>query len=336
MLSNVLTSSDLYHIDELQVYSPGVCGLSKDELHFEDQLNCSITNDSGILSDFDSWLGEATCITNLDASLQPSFDEPEPLDNVADVLAELEAAIEPVLELPIGSFDEQAEFLMQEHKVSYAQTSTRASSPPQAPSSPIEMSRIKPSLSPQPVIKYVQASTIDVSGLSSQSQIVMDDLNVLHLPESREDQATMSLLEALAQHVMSGELTVTEVECLLSSPPSSPEALVPVGNVELLESEDDEYEPPCKRGKAGSANSRSLKALKPIERKERKKVQNKNAATKYRRKKRAEDECAREEFAELEAKNRNLKRRADEISSEIKYMKGLLNDVLKGKGLRIT
>lgn len=384
MLSNVLSSADLYE-DDLQGYNNkvGVSELSKSSPHVTDQY--SLSDDSGIIPDFDSWLDEATYVGQLDERLQIPFSsiqqtlalaEIQPDDPVADVLAELEAAMEPSLHTPVSSFQAQAEFLMQDPKISFTQMEAPRSSgldapvtpPPSeesidAPSSPAEQSRLGATVV-KPVVKYVQPSTIDVRGLSRRHQVVMDDMNVFHLPEIPDgdpvilppgvdsavlhvpeilhlpsdpaileaDQAMTMLLEALANPNLAGELNILEVESLLSSPPSSPDACVP-GTPDS----DEEYRPSRKRKAAGSpqGRSRSLKALKPSEKKERKKQQNKTAATKYRLKKRAEDVGSRQELNQLEERNTELKRQADDLASEIKYMKGLLNDVLKSKGLRI-
>lgn len=347
MLSNVLSSTDLYQ-DELLSYNTdsGVGEFLKSSLHLTDHLK-SLSDDSGIIDDFDSWLDENTCITNLDASLQtsPFVDvslQPSALpeatleDPVADVLAELEAAMTQSLDNPTDGYEAQTEFLMQEPlKLSFSQLEEVPLTPIEAPSSPMELSSLRPKFPVgKPVVKYVQPSTIDISSLSTHAQIVMDDLNVLHLPElPADDQAAILLLEALADPRVRSQLNVTEVESLLSSPPSSPEALVPGSPVQ---DSDDEYVPSRKRkSTAEASNPRSLKALKPSEKKERKKVQNKNAATKYRLKKRAEGQIGHQEMNQLEEKNTTLKHQVEDLDSEIKYMKGLLNEVLKGKGLRI-
>lgn len=65
------------------------------------------------------------------------------------------------------------------------------------------------------------------------------------------------------------------------------------------------------------------------ERKERKKEQNKSAALKYRQRKRAEKGHAVSEVEELEEENAQLKNRAAELTKEINYLRGLLEEITK-------
>lgn len=65
----------------------------------------------------------------------------------------------------------------------------------------------------------------------------------------------------------------------------------------------------------------------------RKKEQNKNAATRYRMKKKAEIKESVMEEKQLLQKNDTLKDKAKELAREIKYLKSLLRDVYKAKGL---
>ncbi|XP_011664818.2 cyclic AMP-dependent transcription factor ATF-5 [Strongylocentrotus purpuratus] len=73
-----------------------------------------------------------------------------------------------------------------------------------------------------------------------------------------------------------------------------------------------------------------LKNTSPIEKKSRKRDQNKNAATRYRVKKRIETDAVEGELKGLEDTNRELKDKAEGLEKEIKYLKDLLIRVLKG------
>lgn len=90
---------------------------------------------------------------------------------------------------------------------------------------------------------------------------------------------------------------------------------------------------------AASSASASRKRSKPYakpaveERKMRKKEQNKNAATRYRLKKKAEVEEVRFEERQLEEKNKLLRNQLEDISREVKYLKSLMRDVYRKKGL---
>ncbi|XP_061685180.1 cyclic AMP-dependent transcription factor ATF-4 [Syngnathoides biaculeatus] len=70
-------------------------------------------------------------------------------------------------------------------------------------------------------------------------------------------------------------------------------------------------------------------APKVVEKKLKKMEQNKTAATRYRQKKRVEQEQLNVEREALEARNRELAERADAISREIQYLKDLMEEVRK-------
>lgn len=69
------------------------------------------------------------------------------------------------------------------------------------------------------------------------------------------------------------------------------------------------------------------KAPKSVERKLKKMEQNKTAATRYRQKKRVEQEELNAELLQLEQKNQELKERAQAITREIQYLQDLMEEV---------
>lgn len=100
------------------------------------------------------------------------------------------------------------------------------------------------------------------------------------------------------------------------------------------------YDLPASR-KSGSSTAQASpdtprqrsRRMDDTEKRERKKLQNKNAATKYRVKKKEELEVFLKEEDELENKNKELREKYDKIATEIKYLKGLMKEVLKMKGV---
>ncbi|XP_008298896.1 cyclic AMP-dependent transcription factor ATF-4 [Stegastes partitus] len=70
-------------------------------------------------------------------------------------------------------------------------------------------------------------------------------------------------------------------------------------------------------------------APKVVEKKLKKMEQNKTAATRYRQKKRVEQELLNTECEELEKKNHELAEKAESISREIQYLKDLMDEVRK-------
>lgn len=99
-----------------------------------------------------------------------------------------------------------------------------------------------------------------------------------------------------------------------SSPPSSPRSSYT----------DDEW----------SSSSRPKPYSRPSDdRRSRKKEQNKNAATRYRQKKKAEIEELLNEEQQMRERNSKLSDKCSDLQREIRYLKGLMRDLYKAKGL---
>ncbi|XP_073405587.1 cyclic AMP-dependent transcription factor ATF-4 [Dendrobates tinctorius] len=71
-----------------------------------------------------------------------------------------------------------------------------------------------------------------------------------------------------------------------------------------------------------------------VDKKQKKMEQNKTAATRYRQKKRAEQDAISAECRELESKNDILSEKAESIAKEIQYLKDLIEEVRKAKSKR--
>ncbi|KAF5928103.1 hypothetical protein HPG69_017643 [Diceros bicornis minor] len=102
-------------------------------------------------------------------------------------------------------------------------------------------------------------------------------------------------------------------------------SLLPPGAV-CVSARPKPYDPPGEKMVAAKVKGEKLdKKLKKME-------QNKTAATRYRQKKRAEQEALTGECKELEKKNEALKERADALAKEIQYLKDLIEEVRKARG----
>lgn len=136
-------------------------------------------------------------------------------------------------------------------------------------------------------------------------------------------------------------LSAEEVESLLSgsepsSPRSSSDGTDPDFSPEQSDDEDFTLKS-CGGGKQKGNKRRSGPYnTKPADRKDRKRDQNKNAAIRYRNKKREEAEHRAEEEEKLSRKNKDLHDKVDQLNREIKYMKDLISEVCKAKGLKVT
>lgn len=78
------------------------------------------------------------------------------------------------------------------------------------------------------------------------------------------------------------------------------------------------------RGAAGEERGTKTKKLKKME-------QNKTAATRYRQKKKTEQEALLEEHAQLERKNMELTEKAESMAREIEYLKELMEEVQQAR-----
>ncbi|XP_068958953.1 cyclic AMP-dependent transcription factor ATF-4 [Petaurus breviceps papuanus] len=115
----------------------------------------------------------------------------------------------------------------------------------------------------------------------------------------------------------------TSPESYLGSPQHSPST----STASLTESQPSAHPKPYDRPLEDKKEKKVDKKLKKME-------QNKTAATRYRQKKRAEQEALSGECRELEQKNEALKEKADALSKEIQYLKDLIEEVRKAKEKR--
>ena len=75
--------------------------------------------------------------------------------------------------------------------------------------------------------------------------------------------------------------------------------------------------------------------VKTPEQKQRKRMQNRNAATKYRSKKRSEQEILNAKCLELEGENKELQKKIESRQQEVQYLKDLIIDVFSKKHAKI-
>lgn len=115
-----------------------------------------------------------------------------------------------------------------------------------------------------------------------------------------------------------------------------------VGSDLSYASNDDDWSPQSTASGDSAQQSKSsdLVAKKkrsyrrsPADRTHRKKEQNKNAANRYRLKKKAEIEILLEEERELTKVNEDLQVKFSDVKREIKYLKGLMRELYQSKGL---
>jgi len=137
-------------------------------------------------------------------------------------------------------------------------------------------------------------------------------------------------------------MSPADVDSVLSSGPTSPATSSPDITIDLVQmlgpyeeewpksESEQELAPPVKKSRC-SPYEKPVRSVS--ERKSRKKQQNKDAATRYRQKKKSEVNNINHECETLEARNKELKEKVDQMTREIQYLKDLMADVYKRKGL---
>ena len=142
------------------------------------------------------------------------------------------------------------------------------------------------------------------------------------------------------------------IESLLSSGPSSPEDSVTLHTVDTSQLEESftlndssfdsdfvdtdvirESKRKSKKQKSRASPYDSDDSIY-LNKKDRKKMQNKNAATRYRVKKRNEKETLQQQENNLSDKNKELREKVESLQREIAYMKELMNEIYKAKGVK--
>lgn len=115
---------------------------------------------------------------------------------------------------------------------------------------------------------------------------------------------------------------------------SSPRSDDSFDNASVSYSNDDEWSSKSSSDASPSAKKRSRPYGRSSEdKKSRKKEQNKNAATRYRQKKKAETEVVLGEERVLQDKNDKLQVKYTDVQREIKYLKSLMRELYRAKGL---
>lgn len=154
---------------------------------------------------------------------------------------------------------------------------------------------------------------------------------------------------------LASPISSDDIESLLSSGPSSPNESVTLHTVDTSQLDESfsstsessffdkgigqdvvirESKRKSKKPKSRSSPYDSDDGGVYYDRKDRKKMQNKNAATRYRVKKRMEKETLQEQENSLSDKNKGLREKVESLQREIAYMKELMNEIYKAKGVK--
>jgi len=190
------------------------------------------------------------------------------------------------------------------------------------------------------------AIVYNTSDTSSVQNVEFDTSSSVELDMSSSVDLDMSSSVDLdmsgSSYLINSPLSADEIDSILSGsePPS------PSSNEDPDYIPDDILETSSKSLKLKAPKTSKSKSkrsqIEPYEipteglsKKEKKRIQNKNAAIRYRMKKKMESTQVQSEEDLLLEKNTKLKEQVEQIQREIEYMKNLMSDVCKAKGLKL-
>ncbi|XP_037545375.1 activating transcription factor 4b [Nematolebias whitei] len=307
-------------------------------------LRCSQTPSEDVLGDFD-WMGEKVDLSDLDldsligtcSPAEEAPSSPEDLLNSLDCSMELESFQLPALPTPSSASFPNAPppsvpSVTVDEPACHVHGQEVPSSPLCVPDVQEELEIKSEPASPEPCPAVVDSpsspaftldlgSEVDISASEVKSVVPQVPRIVLTLSPTR---IVLVLAPKNAVATTPGVVQCAPPTCppqktprsrpypepKQKSGPFSPAAVV------------DEVRP---HGAAGAAGRAALKA--PRDKKQKKMEQNKTAATRYRQKKRVEQDTLLAEHARLERKNVELNEKAESMAREIEYLKELMEEV---------
>jgi len=170
--------------------------------------------------------------------------------------------------------------------------------------------------------------------IGSPQSVASEESLVLSTEEAQLASSLQELLEGLNDEHVDDEPVATTSKSL-------PRSRASKRSRPADKNDDPDFEPsssskaPKRKQVKRSDTSEKQSVSQPTDRKTRKKGQNRNAALKYRMKKKLEENLIDDEAAKLEKVNSDLKEQLGKLESEKSYLKGLLIEICQAKGIRI-
>lgn len=295
------TEYDSYHLHDdvsTSLYPPSPPEIKPSRAELANDLLQQLENNCKQENIFSNWLEEKSEL--------PIFE------NISQVPERVEPP--PAVSLPIASAfaPQPTEDLLREFETVYGAVELTHLTPPQSPPGPATQLLLSYAQQAQcaafaPALPLVpQEQWAAVAAAAPPELVPHFDCGYEDVDELVRHRATQ-----LASPQHSGDSASVSPQ---SSPPSSPRSSYT----------DDEW----------SSSSRPKPYSRPSDdRRSRKKEQNKNAATRYRQKKKAEIEDLLNEEQQMRERNSKLSDKCSDLQREIRYLKGLMRDLYKAKGL---
>ncbi|XP_066148385.1 activating transcription factor of chaperone isoform X1 [Euwallacea fornicatus] len=312
-------------------YQSALDDLKFEDEHFEDceskaEVASQILENLEKLVDLDELIKSEPSFL-LDDKMLPLLDEVEP-----------PRAVPVIFKSEYFKPSEEHTYLYNEFEKVYLELNNGTLTPPQSPPVMTTLGPLLGTYVPVPkeaIFSHVPEKQAPVQQVLSFSPVVPDvNYSTMHTPQP-------DIARGLA---VVDELVRSTVEDMQwASGPSSPESSSNSSSFgDSSSSEDPEWIPEpienCKDTLVSPVPKQAKKRSKPYshnpdDKKNRKKEQNKNAATRYRMKKKAEVEEILTEEKQLQDTHKELDGKITDLQREIKYLKGLMRDLLKAKGV---
>ncbi|KAG1967315.1 cyclic AMP-dependent transcription factor ATF-4 [Pimephales promelas] len=205
------------------------------------------------------------------------------------------------------------------------------------PASPVPSPSILPPESPTDTLEL--GCEVDIAEVQSPPSVQMQVPKiVLSLTPTRIVLVLSPKEEVNAMITLPGEMVVEKSQSPTSpdsqtqtSPQSRSSRVKPYSTPDSKPTQNQQSEFPTLSGRVKSASGAKV----VVEKKKLKKMeQNKTAATRYRQKKRAEQDSLQSECAVLEERNQELTEKAESIAKEIQYLKELMEEVKRARESR--
>lgn len=204
------------------------------------------------------------------------------------------------------------------------------------PASPVPSSYILPPESPTDTLEL--GCEVDIAEVQSPTPVEMRVPKiVLSLSPTRIVLVLAPKEEANVIATHPGEVVVDNSPSPASPVPQTPASpqsrscrVKPYPTPDSKPTQNQQSESPSLTGRVKSASGSKV----VVEKKLKKMEQNKTAATRYRQKKRSEQEATQSECAVLEERNQELAEKAELLTKEIQYLKELMDEVKRARESR--
>lgn len=297
-----------------------------------------------LLNDLDEWIKEEPFSDWYEEKIDlPIFEELE-------TVPQLPSAPSTVKDVPVYNckeFIDICSYQSNVHGIENKVAPPLVQNIPVVVSVPAQQHQTVPHIHQSPHVQQIIAPPAQMgehtSSLMQEFEFVFNQQDTLTPPESpREDGMCLTMLQDMHTEELD-ELVRIRVESLVEGADNScSSSLHEDSSADSPASSDSGYDDPDWMPEPLDSELKPMKRRRPSkpyarpppeEKRLRKKEQNKNAATRYRQKKKAEIEEILEEERELQDTNAKLKTDLSELAREIKYLKNLMRDVFKAKGL---